>query len=237
MRVSRLVALLAVALAFPLFGVAQAVIPVGQFRSVELRNGGNVILRHGPVQRVTIVTGDLRSTQVRVAGGQRLVIDNSGREHRRGHKLQVEVITPGIGAVSVSNGGTLQTLGTFPGQTAIHAEVEQGGMIDIRSIAADAVEASVDSGGRILTNPRNTLAATVTSGGAITYWGDPRVEKSVRHGGVVVKGTPADAGKPLSELNPGLSPVPPVPRWRRFARTGTAACRRRNTSPGAREGA
>ncbi len=180
-------------------GAAQTVIPLGQFRSVELHNGGNVILRHGPTQRVTLLTGSLQCTQVRL-DGQRLVIDNDGhgRNCRRHERLRIEVITPELSAVSVSNGGTLQSVGAFPVQAAIEADVEQGGMIDIRSIAADAVDASVYSGGRIYTNARETLTATIESGGGITYWGDARVRQSVRHGGAVARGRRADADTPLS---------------------------------------
>src|SRR5687768_113955 len=97
-------------------GAAQTVIPLGQFRSVELHNGGNVLLRHGPTQRVTLLTGSLQCTQVRLADGQRLVINNDGhgRDCGRHERLRIEVITPELSAVSVSNGGTLQSIGAFP---------------------------------------------------------------------------------------------------------------------------
>jgi len=184
---------------------AQTVIPVGQFRSVELRNGCTAIVRHGPAQRVTILAGSLGSPGVRIMDGERLVIDDCSRG------CQIEIVTPSLSAVSVANGGTLQTLGVFPAQAAIRAEVEQGGTIDIRSMAPAAVDASVHSGGRIFTNPRETLTGTVTSGGGITYWGAVRVKQFVRGGGAVAKGALADAGKPLAELSPGLDAIPPVP--------------------------
>jgi hypothetical protein len=63
-----------------------------------------------------------------------------------------------------------------------------------------SVTASVHSGGRIFTRPGTALSADVEQGGNITYWGDPVVESSVRYGGVVVKGTTADAERPLAEL-------------------------------------
>ena len=211
MRISRLLMVAVLSTVVVLAsGAAQTVIPVEQFRSVELHGGGNVIVRHGTTQRVTILEGSLRYSRVRLAGGQRLVIDKCVQECPRNYQMQIEVITPEISAVSVSNGGTVQSRGAFPVQAAIEAGVAQGGTIDIRSIPADAVEASVDSGGRIFIHPRKTLAATVVSGGAITYWGNARVEQSIRDGGVVAKGTPADAGKPLSELSPPLPAIPPV---------------------------
>jgi hypothetical protein len=187
------------------FLATQTVIPVAPFRSVEVHHGGNVIVRHGPAQRVTLLTGSLRSAGVRVLDGERLVIDGCKRD------CQIEVVTPVLSAVSVSNGGTLQSFGAFPAQAAITADVEQGGTIDIRSMDVAAVDASVHSGGRIFTNPRETLAGTVTSGGGITYWGAARVKQSVRDGGSVARGAIADAGKPLSELSPRLHAIPPVP--------------------------
>ena len=190
---------------------AQTVVPVGDFEAVELHDGGHVVVRAGAVPRVTVVRGDSRNVQITVEG-QRLVIRNEGK-HRRGERMEIEVVTPELTAVSVSNGGTVQTAGSFSARPAITARVEQGGTIDIRSVAADAVVASVDSGGRIFTHARRTLDATVRSGGAITYWGAPQVSRSVRHGGMVARGT-ARVDQPLSELDPKLpviSPVPPVP--------------------------
>lgn len=185
----RLLTVTAVALAFAVSGSAATVIPVGEFRSIELRNGGHVVVRHGAVQRVAIVRGGVECSRVRV-DGQRLVIDRSHGNCRRGDdKLEVEVVTPHLTSVSVSHGGTIETAGAFPAQASIEATVEQGGTIDIRSIAADDVEASVFSGGRIFTTARDRLAATVRSGGAITYWGDAEdVRRSIRNGGVVSRG-------------------------------------------------
>lgn len=202
--------LLTIALLSTTLASAQTVIPVGPFRSVELHDGGNVIVRRGQTQRVTLVTGSLRCTQVRLAE-QRLVIEHGGRECPRHERMQLEVVTPELWAVAVSNGGTVQSVGAFPVQPTIKADVEQGGTIDIRSMAADAVDASVYSGGRIFTSPRATLAAAVQSGGVITYWGDARVRQAVRGGGVVQRGTRADAAKPLSELGAVVPAVPPVP--------------------------
>jgi Putative auto-transporter adhesin, head GIN domain len=214
----RTLRLLAVTALLTTSGAAQTAIPVERFESVALHNGGNVVVRHGPVQRVTIVTGDSRTTHISVDRRQLVIEHRHVRGHSRDHRLEVEVITPQVTAVSVSNGGTLRTAGAFPAQAAIDAHVEQGGRIDIRSIPADAVFASVYSGGGIFTNARQALTAKITSGGSITYWGDARVQKTVRDGGAVRRGKDADADKPLPEFGPlapppvaPLAPVPPVP--------------------------
>ena len=190
-----------------------SLISVAQFRTVELNDGGHVVIRYGAVQRVSIVAGDEQCTRVSVRE-ERLVIENGARCHPS-ERLQIEIVTPRLDGVSISNGGIVQAAGEFPAQSSIDAAVEQGGMIDIRAVAADSVHASVYSGGRIFTTPRKSLNATVDSGGAITYWGDPSVKKAVRNGGVVARGNARDAAKPLSEIDPVLiapiAPVPPVP--------------------------
>jgi len=157
--------------------------------AVSAHNGAHVVIRYGAVQRVS---GDTRcySTEMK---GRELVVDNPGR-CPRAERGVIEVVTPSLSTVAVSNGGSLQLIGVFPAQSSIEAAVEQGGTIDIRSIAADRVAASVYSGGRIFANARNTLDATIESGGVVTYWGEARdVRKSVRDGGVVQRGTEDDA--------------------------------------------
>ena len=180
---------------------AVQVFPVGNFEGIEAHNGAHVVVRQGPVQRVSMPQSDSGCTRVSVASGGRLVINRSGDSCREGERTPIEIETPRLRAVSVANGGTLQTLGAFPAQASIRVAVEQGGTIDIRSLTSDQVIASVYSGGRIFLKSRKTLDATVESGGAVTYWGDPEdVRRSVHHGGVVTRGEPEDSDKPLSEL-------------------------------------
>ena len=188
MRMLRLLTLAAVTI-FAFSGLAETVIPVGEFRWVDLDGGGQVIVRHGPVQRVTLVKGDLENTSVRIGAGQRLLIDHKGKHHRDGYRMQIEVVTPHLTGAAVSNGGTVQVVGAFPAQASIDAAVDNGGTVDIRSIAADSVKASVNQGGRIFTTAQKSLSADVESGGAITYWGDvTHVKEAVRDGGVVQRG-------------------------------------------------
>lgn len=199
--------------------VMQPGVPLtASFSAVELRNGGNVNLIHGQSQRVTLLKGDPAQIGIAIGDDGRLMIDRCKRRCPRVHDLEVKVVTPGLAAVAVAEGGTIQSRGDFPPQPQIGIAVSQGGTIDIRSMAVANVTASVESGGRILTKPSTALSAKVEQGGVITYWGDAVVESSVRHGGAVVKGTPADADKSLAELGPEIAPpvpptlpVPPVP--------------------------
>ena len=195
---------------------AQTVVPVAPFRSVELHDGGHVILRHGATQRVTLSKGSADCPHFTLADGDRLVIDKyKGRDIYksqcpRGYELEIEIITPYIYEIVVSDGGVIQSRGSFPRQAEIKTVVRNGGTIDIRAIVTDRVTASVEEGGRILTMPQISLSASATSGGQITYWSDAHVESSVRNGGAITRGTAAEADKPLSELGPHVPPLPPV---------------------------
>ena len=106
----------------------------------------------------------------------------------RDYGTEVEVELPSVTRLAISNGGWIRTIGSFPRQAEMEVEVRNGGTIDTRSMVADKVTASVDQGGRILTVPGVSLSATVSHGGAITYWGNPRVMRSIEDGGVVQKG-------------------------------------------------
>ena len=194
--------------------VSQRVVPLARFSSVELRNGGRVFVRHGAMQRVTLLKGSTAFTHITVGGGDRLVIDKCPGKCPRGYELEIEVVAPDIAGISIVDGGTIEVLGSFPGREGMNVAVSQGGTIDIRSLTVDSVTASVDQGGIIFTKPRNAMIASVRHGGIITYWGDPQVTSSVQHGGVVSKGTADDAEKPLSDLFPSFqyaTPTPPSP--------------------------
>ena len=189
----------------------KSIVSVAPFTSVELRNGGKAILRHGPSQRVTFIKGSSNCTDVMVGNGDRLIIDTGKRECPRGYELEIEIVTPNLKGLAVANGGLLQSLGDFPGQTAIALAVNQGGVLDVRSFAVQSVTAAVKSGGKILVKPQSSLVASVSDGGVITYWGNAAVTSSIKQGGIIGKGTAAEADEPVSDLNPCLSAIPSVP--------------------------
>lgn len=186
------------------------------FSSVELRNGGKVNLVHGQSQDVSLLKGDPEQASITIRDDGRLVIDRCPTHCSRNHEFEVTVVTPALTAIGVAEGGTIQSRGEFPPQPEIDVGVNNGGTIDIRSMPVANVTASVYSGGRIFTRPGTALSAKVEQGGNITYWGDAVVKSSVQHGGVVVRGTAADADKLLAELMVPMfiepvAPTPPVP--------------------------
>lgn len=165
-------------------------IPVGAFDSVALKDGGHVILRHGAVQRVTLLQGSTRYTSIRIDrdNPRQLVIDSCRHRCPHEYRIEVEIVTPDIRGVSVSDGGSIESAGGFPQQGKIAAAVEDGGKIDIRSIAASEASAAINDGGKILLRAQSRLAAAINDGGEIVYWGDPRVSSAINDGGSVEKG-------------------------------------------------
>lgn len=183
---------------------------VPPFDTVELRNGGEVVLVHGAAQSVTVREGE---AAIRVVEGGRLVIDNCPNRCPRGHRrLLVEIVTPTLAGVSVADGGVVRSAGAFPRQAAIAASVSSGGVVDLRSLPSGRARASVSQGGIILLNADEDLQAAIAQGGRIAYWGRPRVRSSVAHGGAVERGDAGDFARPLTELGPiAPPPVPPLP--------------------------
>jgi hypothetical protein len=188
----------------------QSLLPGAAFSEVSLSGGGEIVIRHGPVARVTFRQGDARNTRIAVAGG-RLVIDNCPRHCPHGYRLVLDVTTPSLAALSVADGGTIRAASGFPGQAAIAATVHSGGAIDLRALDVGAVNASVAQGGVVLARPSRRLDARIAQGGRIAYWGNPSVHSVVRQGGSVGRGAAADADRPLDALAPRTVPVPPLP--------------------------
>ena len=179
----------------------QTPIAVAPFTAIEVPHGGHVLLRPGPAHRVTLPNGNRDLSRVSVTDGV-LVIDKCRSECPRGNRLEIEVQTPSVRRISFANGGWIRSSDGFARQAELSVAVSNGGTIDVRSIAADSVTASVRHGGRILTVPGTWLFASVANGGAITYWGEARVGSSIELGGVIEKGKEEEIDLPLAEARP-----------------------------------
>src|SRR5262249_14485100 len=169
----------ALALAMPSTPASQAEVPVAAFDSIELHDGARVILRYGPIQRVTLIKGSLDYTSVTVADVGRLIINKCKSRCPRGYELEIELVTWDIARISVNDGGAIDSQGDLPRRAELQAGVSQGGTIDIRAMLVASVTASVEQGGSIFTTPQIALFASIEQGGNITYWGEPSVESSV----------------------------------------------------------
>lgn len=177
----------------------QQAVSLAPFTSIELDGGSKAVLQYGSPQRVTMLKGSGDVSSITVTQ-ERLVIDKCRDKCPRGYELQVAIVTPLINAISVRNGGVIESQGNFPSQTAMSLAVSHGGMIDARAILANNITAAVNQGGSILARPEITMVASVSNGGVITYWGNAQVTSSTQHGGVVTKGAAVDLDKPLSDV-------------------------------------
>ena len=172
----------AIALAAP--AGAQTPIRVGSFDSIELRGGGEVIVRYGREQRVTLLTGDPGLASIEVDSEHDLVI-RPCRRSCRNQRLRVEVITPILEAIAIDGGGTIRTEGAFPARGTLALAINGGGSLDARAMRADTVASAINGGGRMRTSPLRNIAAVVRGGGAILYTGNPQTIVNVEGGGTV----------------------------------------------------
>jgi hypothetical protein len=168
--------------------VAAETVSVPPFRSVELRGGGDVTLRAGPQQRVTIVEGSSQVSRIYVVRGGELRIEACNNHCPRHYRLRVEIQAPRVPDVAIAGGGAIRAAGGFPAEGQLAAAVHGGGSIDLRAVAVTEVTAAVHGGGQINVRPRERLTAAVNGGGAIRYWGNPSVTMAVHGGGTVGPG-------------------------------------------------
>ena len=181
--------LFAMAFAAAAPALATEVVPLPQFRSIELRGGGIVTVVPGPAERVTILEGSSQFTHMRVESDGKLRIDTCDERCPRVYRLRVEIQSPRVPALGVSGGGVITAAPGFGSQQHLSAAINGGGRIDARSVAADSVSAAVNGGGELLVSPRASLSAAVNGGGHVRYWGNPSVSMAVHGGGAVSPGS------------------------------------------------
>jgi len=157
------------------------------FRQLELRGGGEVTVRHGPRQQVTLIIGNSRITRFAVEDGRRLVVRACDGQCPRDYKPRIEIVSPRLDALAVTGGGVVRAATAFPRGNSLALAVTGGGVLDARAIPAGSVAAAVTGGGLINTSPAASLTAAVRGGGAVRYWGNPSVTQAVVGGGAVTR--------------------------------------------------
>ena len=160
-------------------------VPVPRFNAVQLRGGGEVLVRRGPAQRVTILEGSSQFTRMHVAGGGQLRIDVCNNRCPQHYRLKIQIESPDMPDVAISGGGSIRALGGFAPQRELAAAIDGGGAIDVRAVQASDVSAAVNGGGQISVNSRDRLNAAVSGGGEVRYAGNPSVSMAVHGGGLV----------------------------------------------------
>jgi hypothetical protein len=174
---------LSLAAAAPLLAAETVAVP--GFRSVELRGGGDVVVRPGPVQRVTIVSGSSQYTRIYVARDGKLRIDACNGRCPRHYDLRVEIQSPRMPDVAISGGGAITATRGFRAEPDLAAAINGGGRINVRAVAASNVSAAINGGGQILTGASRTLSAAIHGGGEDRYAGNPVTSVAINGGGAV----------------------------------------------------
>lgn len=177
--------LFAAALAASAPVLATETIPEPEFRSVELRGGGEVRLVPGQRQIVTIVQGSSQISRIGVERGGVLRIDSCIDHCPSNYRLRLEIQSPQVPDLAVNGGGLITAENGFRPQSSLSAALNGGGKIDVRSLDAESISAAVNGGGELLVHPRNELSAAVNGGGHVVYWGNPVVSSAIRGGGQV----------------------------------------------------
>jgi hypothetical protein len=154
------------------------------FTGINVHGGGSVVLRHGPVQRVTVIKGDMSKIDLHMSGN---TLDISPCKKWLScwgsNPLEVEIVSPKIENFEIHGGGELKAVGDFPKQPTLRADVHGGGDLDCRAIPADSVTANVHGGGDAYVNAISSINAEVHGGGDLTYTGNPPHISSQTHGG------------------------------------------------------
>jgi len=152
------------------------------FTGINLHGGGHVVLRHGAVQKVTVIKGDLKKADIHL-DGKTLDVSSCKGWCWNVAELVVEITSPAIDAMEVHGGGDLEAVGEFPHQPVLNVQVHGGGDLDARAIPADTVNASVHGGGDAKVKALTAINANVHGGGDLTYTGNPGQIRSETHGG------------------------------------------------------
>ncbi len=140
------------------------------------------------VLEIVIIYVELESVTSKL--GCRLTIDDSLSTDKiefisdSGGKIRATVAAKKLFA-TVSAGGSIHLDGAA--NTAYY-KVKAGGTIGAVSVQADKVEATVKAGGEIICSVENDLSIKITSGGSVSYFGDPEgYEQNITLGGKIHK--------------------------------------------------
>ena len=167
--------------------LAAELVHVPRFQSVELRGGGDVSIRPGSVQRVTLVEGSRQFTSFRVERNGSLKIDACNAQCPRNYSLRIEIESPSVPAVAIRGGGEIVAASGFGPQPELSAAIMGGGEINVRSVRAATVSAAINGGGTIHAGPSSSLSVAVNGGGSVRYSGNPQLNTAIVGGGSVIR--------------------------------------------------
>jgi hypothetical protein len=178
---------------------------VGAFTGVELAGGNIVSIRVGAPRSVVVHADDnlLHRVTTAVQGGH-LVIGQTSGSFSTKTPMRVEVTTPSLDTITLSGSGIVTVAGVdgasftiaVPGSGVVRASgttsrldvsVAGSGDAELYDLAAKDVHASVPGSGRVAVTATQSLDASISGSGAVTYAGNPpQVTTHVTGSGAVV---------------------------------------------------
>lgn len=178
----RFATLTATALLFAGTALAGTDVKVPAFTGINAHGGAGVVLRAGPVQRVTILEGDVSKADIHVRGN---ILDISPCKNWCWNvkELKVEVVTPRVESIEAHGGGAVRAEGQFAKMPRLTIEAHGGGAVNTVAIPADAVHVEAHGGGAVKVQALQSLDAEAHGGGVISYTGNPPTVRSESHGG------------------------------------------------------
>ena len=182
---SRIASLVVLATLAATPSLASELVSFPHFDSLQLRGGGEVTIRPGPVQSVTLNEGSRQFTTFTMDRRGRLTIDACNRHCPRNYRLRIEIQSPTVPDVAIMGGGEIVTASGFARQPQVSAAIMGGGEINLRSLAARDVSAAINGGGRIVTGNASSLSVAVNGGGEVRYSGNPQLSTAIVGGGSV----------------------------------------------------
>ena len=124
------------ALSLTMPSMAGTLVPLGHIRRIALHGGGEISLKYGSVQRVTLIKGSTAHTTFRLSSDGELEIDACNITCPHQYELKIEIVSPDIRGASIDGGGEIRSDGAFPNQSRFSAAINGGGVIDVRAIRA-----------------------------------------------------------------------------------------------------
>ncbi len=149
---------------------------------IAVHGGAHVVLRHGNVQRVSLIQGDLAKADLHMSGTTLDISPCKNWCYNVG-KFEIEIVSPKIDNIEAHGGGALDAAGDFPRQPVLSIQAHGGGAVDVRAIPVDNVKAQAHGGGAIRIKALSSIDAQAYGGGAITFTGNPPHIASQIHGG------------------------------------------------------
>lgn len=159
------------------------------FDHIELTGGGTVAIYEAHEPAVTLHGGAERHMRTRVREGTLLVECQQPCPNTPGG--EVRVMMPRLEGLTVTGGGTISVKGSFPLVQALAVNIHGGGVVDTISIPTVLLRAMVSSGGRVRATVLGRLVPRVSGGGAIEYFGDPKIESEADAEGTIRRAGPA----------------------------------------------